>query len=253
MTAATTTITLTCPECRHENEIERIYCHSCGARLDRSALSARKMPKTEAPEEIQKRLQGIFNQRKARIRSALLKALKLTLAAGVAAALAEMLIPPDVPPKKNSDNLPPQISMDLEMMIQYHRPPFLRYDEDGVNGFIANILRTKKEKLNHLLIDFSRAIVRFNDGSCCLTVERSIFGYPVYTTGIYAVGLGDGKLSSSTKGGSIGRLQIHPGLMKYAGFLFGDLVAAMQRETKLLSRIGSIEFHDKEVLFAAPQ
>ena len=252
MTAATT-ITLTCPECRHENEVERIYCHSCGARLDRSALSARKMPQTEAPEQIQKRVQQMFNQRKARIRFLLLQALKLTLAAGVTAIVVEMLIPPDVPPKKKSDNFPPQINMDLEMMIQYHRPPFLRYDEEGVNGFVANTLRTKKEKLNHPLVDFSRAIVRFNDGSCCLTVERSIFGYPVYTTGIYAVGLGDGKLSSSTKGGSIGRLQIHPGLMKYAGFLFGDLVAAMQRETKLLSRIGSIEFHDKEVLFAAPQ
>jgi hypothetical protein len=250
MTAATT-VSLTCPECRHENEIERIYCHSCGARLDRSALSARKMPKTEAPEEIQKRLQGMFNQRKARIRSLLLQALKLTLAAGLAAIVVEMLIPPDVPPKKKSDNLPPQINMDLEMMIQYHRPPFLRYDEEGVNGFIANTLRTQKEKLNHPLIDFNRAVVRFRDGSCRLTAERSIFGYSFYTTGIYAVELRDGKLTSSTSGGSIGRLQIHPQLMKYAGFLFGDLVTAMQREAKQLSRIGSIEFHDKEVMLAA--
>jgi hypothetical protein len=248
---ATTTVSLTCPECRHENEIERIYCHSCGARLDRSALSARKMPKTEAPEEIQKRLQGMFNQRKARIRSLLLQALKLTLAAGLAAIVVEMLIPPDVPPKKKSDNLPPQINMDLEMMIQYHRPPFLRYDEEGVNGFIANTLRTQKEKLNHPLIDFNRAVVRFRDGSCRLTAERSIFGYSFYTTGIYAVELRDGKLTSSTCGGSIGRLQIHPQLMKYAGFLFGDLVTAMQREAKQLSRIGSIEFHDKEVILAA--
>jgi len=252
MTAATT-VNLTCPECRHENEIERIYCHSCGARLDRSALSARKMPETEAPQEIQKRLQGMFNQRKARIRSLLLQALKLTLAAGVAAIVVEMLIPPDVPPNKKSDNLPPQINMDLEMMIQYHRPPFLRYDEDGVNGFLANILRSKKEKLNHPLIDFNRAIVRFSDGRCGLTVERSIFGYSVYTTGIYAVELRDSKLSSSASGGSIGRLQIHPQLMKYAGFLFGDLVTAMQREAKQLSRIGSIEFHDKEVVFTAPR
>ena len=250
MTAATT-VTLTCPECRHENEIERIFCHSCGARLDRSALSARKMPQTEAPEEIQKRVQGMFNQRKARIRSLLLQALKLTLAAGVAAIVVEMLIPPDVPLNKKSDNLPPQINMDLEMMIQYHRPPFLRYDEDGVNGFIANTLRTKKEKLNHPLIDFNRAIVRFSDGRCRLTVERSIFGYSIYMSGIYAVELRDGKLSSSVGGGSVGRLQIHPQLMKYAGFLFGDLVTAMQREAKQLSRIGSIEFHDKEVILAA--
>ena len=27
---------LVCPDCRHENEPERIYCHNCGARLDRS-------------------------------------------------------------------------------------------------------------------------------------------------------------------------------------------------------------------------
>src|SRR5438874_331509 len=252
MTAATT-VNLTCPECRHENEIERIYCHSCGARLDRSALSARKMPETEAPQEIQKRLQGMFNQRKARIRSLLLQALKLTLAAGVAAIVVEMLIPPDGPPNKKSDNLPPQINMDLEMMIQYHRPPFLRYDEDGLNGFLANILRSKKEKLNHPLIDFNRAIVRFSDGRCGLTVERSIFGYSVYTTGIYAVELRDSKLSSSASGGSIGRLQIHPQLMKYAGFLFGDLVTAMQGEAKQLSRIGSIEFQDNEVVFTAPR
>jgi len=253
MTAATT-ISLTCPECRHENEVERIYCHSCGARLDRSALSARKMPQTEAPEQIQKRVQEMFNQRKARIRSLLRQALKLTLAAGVTAIVVEMLlIPPNVPPKKKSDSFPPQINMDLETMIQYHRPAFLRYDEEGVNGFIANTLRTKKEKVNHPLVDFSRAIVRFRDGSCGLTVERSIFGYAVYTTGIYAVELGNGRLTSSARGGSIGRLQIHPQLMKYAGFLFADLVTAMQREAKELSRIGSIEFHDKEVIFAAPR
>ncbi len=252
MTAATT-VTLTCPECRHENEIERIFCHSCGARLDRSALSARKMPQTEAPEEIQKRVQGMFNQRKARIRSLLLQALKLTLAAGVAAMVVEMLIPPEVPSQKKSDNLPPHINLDLEMMIQYHRPPFLRYDEESVNGFIANTLRTQKGKLNHPLVDFNRAIVRFDNGRCGLTMERSIFGYSFYTTGIYTVELRDGKLSSFASGGSIGRLQIHPQLMKYAGFLFGDFVTAMQREAKQLSRIGSIEFQDKEVIFAAPR
>ena len=38
-TTTTTTITLVCPDCQHENEPQRIYCHSCGARLDRSKLS----------------------------------------------------------------------------------------------------------------------------------------------------------------------------------------------------------------------
>jgi transcription initiation factor TFIIIB Brf1 subunit/transcription initiation factor TFIIB len=248
MTAATA-VTLTCPECRHENEIERIYCHSCGARLDRSAISARKMPKTEAPEQVHKRLRGMFDQRKARIRSWVLKGLKLLLAAGVAAAIAEMLISPDVAPAKKSDSFPPQINMDLEMMTQYHRPPFLRYSEEGVNGFLANALRNKKEKLNHPLIDFKRAILNFGEGSFRVTVERSVFGYSIYTAATYAA-TGDGKTASTT-GGWIGRLPVHPALMKYAGFLFGDIVNAFQQQTKQLSRIGSIEFHDKEIVFVA--
>jgi hypothetical protein len=29
---------LACTECQHQNEVQRIYCHNCGAKLDRSAL-----------------------------------------------------------------------------------------------------------------------------------------------------------------------------------------------------------------------
>ena len=42
-------IKLVCPECQRQNEPERIYCHDCGARLDRSAL-AKVAPKVEDPK-----------------------------------------------------------------------------------------------------------------------------------------------------------------------------------------------------------
>ena len=29
---------LTCAECKYENEVERVYCHNCGEKLDRSLL-----------------------------------------------------------------------------------------------------------------------------------------------------------------------------------------------------------------------
>ena len=29
---------LACTECQHENEVQRIYCRNCGAKLDRFAL-----------------------------------------------------------------------------------------------------------------------------------------------------------------------------------------------------------------------
>ena len=36
---------LICPECRHENEAERVYCHDCGARLNKPAAAAARKTK----------------------------------------------------------------------------------------------------------------------------------------------------------------------------------------------------------------
>ena len=58
---------LICPECRHENEIERIYCHECGARLDRSKV-AKTEAQAEDPKETQRRLRALLDARGARLR-----------------------------------------------------------------------------------------------------------------------------------------------------------------------------------------
>ena len=55
---------LICPDCRNENEIERIYCHDCGTKLDRSKLKKDKsIVKEEKPEETQKRIRRMFGGR----------------------------------------------------------------------------------------------------------------------------------------------------------------------------------------------
>jgi hypothetical protein len=246
-------ITLICPECRKENEAERIFCHECGARLDRSALSARKLPKAEGPEQARKRLQSMFNQRGAKIRLWFFRVAKVILGALGVAALVQALMSPEVPPEPKKPMLAASINMDLENMNMYRRPPALRYPEEEVNAFIAGALKTKKAQLNHPLIDFRRALVMFSPGNCKVAIERSILGFPIYTTGVYSVQVADGKLAVAPKAGSIGRLAIKPELMKYAAPLFADVVGAMQRERRLLERVGSIELRDKEIAFTAPQ
>ena len=55
---------LICPDCRNENEIERIYCHDCGTKLDRSKLKKDKsVVQEEKPEETQKRIRRMFGGR----------------------------------------------------------------------------------------------------------------------------------------------------------------------------------------------
>ena len=240
-------IQLTCPECQRENEAERIYCHDCGARLDRSALANRKTAKIETAEELHKRMRGMFSQRRLKARLLVFKTVKILFAAGVAAALVEILIPPDVPPPVKTETLPPQINMSLETLTESKQPQTMQFSEEDVNAYLGNVMKHKKEKLEHPLLGFERAILGFSEGNCRLTLERSIFGYSIFTSGDYDVQIKDGKITATPKGAAIGHVPIHPSVLPYTTFLFSDAVAVTDREHKLLNKVGSIQLHDKMV------
>lgn len=248
-----TPVQLACPECRRDNEAERIYCHDCGARLDRSALAGHKGGKVETSEELHKRMRGMFSQRRVRARLLFNKIANLILLACATAAVVEILIPPDVPPAVKSEGFPPQINLSLETLTESHQPQAMQFSEEGVNAYLANALKRKKEKLNHPLIAFERALVAFSEGNCRVTIERSIFGYSIFTSGDYAVQIEGGKVTASPKSGAIGRMPINPSVMQYAGFLFSDAVAVMDREHKLLNKVGSIQLREKEIAFTSAQ
>ena len=242
-----TSIQLTCPECQRGNEAERIYCHDCGARLDRSVLANRKTAKIETAEELHKRMRGMFSQRRIKARLSLFKTVKILLAACAGAALLEILLPPDVPPAVKTETLPPQINLSLETLTESRQPQTMQFSEEDVNAYLGNVMKHKKEKLEHPLLGFERAILGFTEGNCRMTMERSIFGYSIFTSGDYDVQVKDGKVRATPKSAAIGRMPIHPSVLPYAGFLFSDAVAAMDREHKLLNKVGSIQMHDKMV------
>jgi hypothetical protein len=248
-----TPIQLRCPECRRDNEPERIYCHDCGARLDRSALAGRRTGKIETSEELHKRMRGMFSQRGVKARLLFFKTAKVTLLAGATAAAVVILIPPAVPPAVKSEVFPPQINLSLETLTESRQPQSVQFSEEGVNAYLASAMKRKKEKLNHPLIDFERAIVAFTEGNCRVTIERSIFGYSIFTSGDYAVQIEGGKVTASPRSGAVGRMPIDPSVMPYAGFLLSDAVAAMDREHKLLNKVGSIQLHEKEIVVTSAQ
>ena len=244
-------IKLVCPECRRENEPERIYCHDCGARLDRSAL-AKVAPKEEDPKETHRRLRSMFDPNRARMRLMFFKVSKLILGAVVLAAFIQMLLPPDVPPRVKSADFPPQINLEIENATMNHGATPLRYTDAQVNAYLGNALKSKQAALSKLL-QFERAIVQFDESVCRVTAERSLLGYSIFTATTSKVTLQDGKLTAENNGGTIGRLPIHPALMKYGDIIFSDLWTALDREKKSVSKLGGIEFHPKEVVLTPKQ
>ncbi|CAN5504173.1 hypothetical protein BH18VER1_BH18VER1_19190 [soil metagenome] len=241
---------LVCAECRHENEPERIYCHECGARLDRSALVKKGEPEDDAAET-HRRVKAMFDARGAKLKHRFLQVSKLVLGAVAAAAVIQMLRTPDRPQSPEINVLPPQINMDLESAAMSPRGGApLSYREVDVNAYLGSALKSKQKTLSNWLLQFEGAVADIQEGYCDLTVERSIFGWSLFTTGSYSFALQNGGIAAESRGGKLGKLPVHPALMRYAGpFLFGGLVTALDRDRKSIAKLGGIELRPEMVTF----
>jgi hypothetical protein len=241
-------IKLVCPECDRQNEPERIYCHDCGARLDRSVL-AKVVPKQENAKETHRRLRSMLDPGRAKTRLMFFKISKLILGACTLALLIQMFQPPaDLPERVKNLELQ-QINLDLETASMSHSAAPLRYTEAQVNAYLANVVKGKQAALSKLL-QFERALVSFDEGVCRITAERSLFGVSVFPAISYNVTLQNGTLTASNNGGSIGRMPIHPMIMKFGDILFTDLWTVLDREKKSVSKMGAIEFHPQTVILS---
>src|SRR5437867_523967 len=97
--------TSTCKECGHENEPERIYCHNCGTKLDRSFLAAEEKKEIETPAEVRKRIIKATNPRRAIFTRASFRKLLETVAIGAVIAIVVQVArePDGIPPKETGD------------------------------------------------------------------------------------------------------------------------------------------------------
>jgi hypothetical protein len=57
----------------------------------------------------------------------------------------------------------------------------------------------------------------------------------------------NGKITAANLGGYIGRMPIHPALMKYADVLLGKAWECVARERNSVARLAGIEFHPQSV------
>lgn len=240
--------TLICPDCQRENEPERIFCHGCGARLDRSGL-ARPTAGPEKNDQARRRIQKLFDPHRGRLRRTFFKVSKVILGAFLTAAVIQIILPVDLPPQPKQLGLPAQINFDLESAILYHRT--LKYSQEQVNAYLAYILKGKARSLDEPLVSFQRALVFFDEGTCTATIERSLFGLSLCQSATYKVTVGDGKVVPVIEAGLIGRLPVHPAIMRYGDVIFADLWSVLDRERKLVAKLGAIEFHRGNVTLKA--
>ncbi len=237
------TPTITCKQCNYANEPERVYCHNCGAKLDRSILpkepaKAVKDSQEKAARRVRKMVSpksGFFTHWKGSLLNVLCSALCI-------ATLIQMARPPaGVPPTASKDDLlnaPPLVEQ-IEDAQMSPTPARYQLTEQAINFYLASAIKTRGDSSGDYF-KFDRAFVNLGNGVIKITAQESAFGYPIYAGASYKLSIAGGKLVSTNVGGNLGRIPIHPMVMEYCGFAFHQLWDALGRERALMDKMQSV-------------
>ena len=242
------TTTLVCKQCNFENEPERVYCHNCGAKLDRSLLPPDATKRAD-PVVTQERVRRMVSPRRG---SGLRWLRHLVASLALSALLAVIVViikPPDDIPEISKDAAlsAPTVTDDLDGLVAQATPARLTYTEDQINAFLQSTIRGKSSGSSGAVLKFERAYVRFDEGLVRVTYVQSIFGLPLYATTTDSLSLQNGQVIATPSAGTFGRLPISARLMPYFGGLFGPLWKVLDRDKNLVARLGSITFHKGRV------
>ena len=233
------TTTLVCKQCNFENEPERVYCHNCGAKLDRSLLPP-EASKREDPVLVQERVRKMVKPRNVSLINQFKNLLYSISLAAVLAIIVVIIKPPDGLPNLDPSVVmdAPSITDDMDAAMQNGVAQRLTYKEDQVNAFLQSSLHgTKGEKAGALAMTFERVFIHLGDGVVQATTQQSLFGLSVYATTDRTFSVRNGVITSKPTGGSLGRLPIPARAMPVFEVVFQPVTKALDRTLKLLGQM----------------
>lgn len=233
-------VKLTCGQCNYANEPERVYCHNCGSKLDRSLLpKVEEQKKEESAEQARKRVARMTNPKATSLGRELWVFCKTIGSAIACAVLILMARAPEGVPSSKLDVLPRMISMELHETLNVPQPRTIAFSEADVN---AHLLKSVKAKAGIVPgVEFKRMYVNFlGDNVLRVSTEQSLWGYPIYSGMMFRVGVVDGKFRADCAGGNFGRLRVHPLIMSNVDFAFQKLWTSLKRERDQMDRMQTV-------------
>lgn len=237
------TPSLICKQCNYANEPERVYCHNCGAKLDRTLLP--KTPASQAVREVErnrKRVRRMVTPSRGFFANWFQALLNVLVSAVVAAALIQIARPPaGVPPVPSKEELlqAPGLIEYIEDAQMSTAPEARTLNQATINLYLATAVHSRSDAASDYF-KFDRAFINLGQDSIKITAQESAFDYPIYAATVYRLSISGGKLLATNLGGYLGRLPVHPLIMAYCDAAFSQLWDALKREKDLLDKMESI-------------
>ena len=243
---------LVCKECGHVNEAERVYCHGCGAKLDRTVILAEQEKLTVSREQRQREVKRLMTPRGGSMFKEVGMLFKVVAWAVLAAVVIQIVRPPDdippLPKKGELFNLP-QLGTDLERLAAAPAGQGFVFSEADINAFLLKKPFRKIPSWFTDIVPLRRSFVNLDNGQARLTIQADLAGYPLYA-GITAQPKNDPKtgLSVSWVSLNLGRLELPALVAQPASVAVPTLMDSVKRERQLLGQLGSAEITKGRVI-----
>ncbi len=236
---------LACKQCGYENETQRVYCHNCGAKLDRSVLPEdTQRKKNESPGAVRKRVRNFGSPGRFTLGRLVKMILSAVVYGFIAAALIAAALPPHDLPKVAGDSLDaPAVPYEIEDALAARRS--LVFSEDQLNAYLARAIRARK---SDSWTQYKRTFVQLKPREVWTSIEYTIFQHPIYLSVGQSPKVEGGKLTADYVGGRMGRLPIPAALMPFLVKPFATLADALKNERQMLGKMQTIQVSEKKVV-----
>ena len=239
---------LVCPACNHANEAERVYCHNCGEKLDRSLLpKVSDIAATGDQAKVKRKVKQMMNPNRGAFLGNVKTFIQIIALAAVVAAVFLACLPPDaVPPAKGG--MPDRRPGDLWEAMMASKPAVsLTFNEAEINYHLSRSLKHEESAIG---LNFERAFVKFTPGRFSLTAQRDAYGLTIYSGATFMPVLKDGRWDAEVTALRIGRLGFPPELGKFASITLGGVGKAFANQAKQLDRLEKVDIGEGTISLA---
>src|SRR5688500_2153127 len=168
---------LTCAECGFVNEAERVYCHNCGKKLDRSLLPKEEAVVGESASKARKRIQKMTNPGSNPVMREVKTLLRTLFWAAAAACIILGSRPPEGVPETRAELGSRMIPSELLEAVSSPGSRIVSFTESEINHHFR-MLKAKEGMIPG--VRFERAFVNLYPGVVRTSTQNSLWGYPFY-------------------------------------------------------------------------
>lgn len=233
---------IACPNCGKDNELGRIFCLKCGAKLDLNAIAAPTSARNPAMRKARKAATAVLV-------NAFFTTLKLLFVAFSMAVITLIFLPPDITRFKSSvedgDTFEEKKFM-LEDAVNSNTPATINISEREINGMLKRHVKSLNDEFKSE-IKLGSIYASCDNDTITFSIDRKWKYFHVFLVYQTKPEVKNGRVVFRPVGGGIGRFPLPKPAVEPYGNLLTPLWAKFKFDKQTLDQVAAVKIQTNYV------